>query len=570
MSDSHTSDSARETPTQRVRRALARISEVDRPEIWITLRAEADLLGDAASVEARIAAGEQLPLAGRLVAVKDNIDVAGLPTTAAHPAFRFDPETDSPAVARLRAAGAVVLGKTNLDQFATGLVGSRSPYGAVRSAHFPDRVSGGSSSGSAVAVALGIVDISLGTDTAGSGRVPAALNGIVGIKATRGLVPLDGVVPASRSYDCVTVFAAHLGPAVAAMKVAIGPSATDPQSRVWPADTPRSARAAPRVAVPRPEDLVSLDPERVDLFRKATERLRLAGAEIVELDLTPFLAAARLLYDGALVTERSAAYGEFLATHPEGADPTVARIAAAAAGRSGVAVVADQERLARFRVQAMASMDGIDALLVPTAPTHPTLAAVAAEPITENSKLGTFTNFMNLFDLCGVAVPAGQTSTGLFGVTVVARAFADQVAVDLAAELVDEAPAVITPDGAVLAVFGAHLSGQPLNHQLESVGARYLETTRTSAEYSMLALPGVMPKPGIVRSAPGAGTELECELWSLSPSGLGVFLAGLPAPMALGRTTLADGREVIGFACTDPAGPDVSSFGGWRAYLASR
>ncbi len=559
-----------ETPTERVLRAAQRIVEIDRPEIWIARRPEAELLAEAAQIEARLAAGDLLPLAGQLLAVKGNIDVAGLPTTAAHPAFARMPERDSSVVERLRAAGAIVLGSMNLDQFATGLVGSRSPYGAVRAAHHPDRISGGSSSGSAVAVALEVADIALGTDTAGSGRVPAALNGIVGIKATRGLVPTDGVVPASRSYDCVTVFARDLDAAAAAMRVAIGPSERDPLSRTWPADAPLGGPAVPRIAVPRADDLEPLDDERLALFAASVQKLRDAGAEIIEIDLTPFLASAKLLYEGALVAERAAAYGTFLAEHPEGADPTVARIAGAAAGRAATELVRDQERVDEYRVIARGVLGGVTALLIPTAAGHPTLAEVAAEPIAANSRLGIYTNFMNLLDLAGVAVPAGSTSTGLFGVTVVVPAFHDQLALDIATLLVDPAatPPRLAPQGVALAVFGAHLTDQPLNGQLRQVGARFERDVLTAPDYAMLALPGPVAKPGIVRTARGEGTSLAAEVWSLSQAGLGEFLALLPQPMALGRITLDDGTEVLGFACTDPAGPDISEFGGWRSYLA--
>lgn len=546
----------------RITRAYARIAEVDRPEVWITLRPEADVLADAAAVD------PALPLAGLLVAVKDNIDVAGLPTTAAHPDFAYLPERSATAVQRLVDAGAVVLGKTNLDQFATGLVGTRSPYGAVRNSRFPDRISGGSSSGSAVAVALGIVDFALGTDTAGSGRVPAALNGLVGIKSTRGIVPVDGVVPACRSYDCVTVFAPTLALATTVTAVMAGPSELDPVSRPWPADVVLAASPTPRVAIPRAEFLTGLSAERRELFTASVDRLREQGVEIGEIDLAPFLACAKLLYEGALVAERYAAYGDFVASHPEHADPTVARIVAGAAERVGYDVILDQDRVARYRLETDALLAGFDAMLVPTAPEHPTLAEVAAEPIAVNSRMGTFTNFMNLLDMAGVAVPAGETTDGLFGVTVVVRGFDDQVAIDLAALLTDESSEVLPTGGIELAIFGAHLRGQPLNHQLVSRGARFVDETRTSADYRMHALPGPLPKPGVVRVAAGTGTALAGELWSISPAALGTFLAELPQPMSLGRITLDDGREVLGFSCTFPEGPDISEFGGWVNYLA--
>jgi allophanate hydrolase len=557
------------TAVFQARQAYTRIREVDRPEVWITLRDEADVLADAEAIDRRVADGETLPLAGTVFAVKDNIDVAGLPTTAGHPDFARVPDRSATVVERLVAAGAVVLGKANLDQFATGLVGTRSPYGAVRNSVFPDRISGGSSSGSAVAVGLGIADFSLGTDTAGSGRVPAALNGIVGIKSTRGIVPVDGVVPACRSYDCVTAFAPTVALATQVTSIMSGVSGLDPVSRAWPTDVALSAPPAPRIAVPAPEYLTGLSDERRGLFAAAARTLEAGGATIAEIDIAPFLDCAKLLYDGALVAERYAAYGDFVAAHPENADPTVARIVAGAGSRGGHDVIRDQDRVARYALETGELLAGFDAMLVPTAPEHPTLAEVAADPIGVNSRMGTFTNFMNLLDMAGVAVPAGETRDGLFGVTVVVRGFDDQVAIDLAGILTGEGPAVLAPAAGVeLAVFGAHLAGQPLNGQLVSRGARLISTVHSSADYRMYALPGAIAKPAVVRVEPQSGARLEGELWSLSPAALGTFLAGLPQPMSLGRITLDDGREVLGFGCAWPEGPDITRFGGWRSYLA--
>ena len=557
------------TASDRAGRAFQRIRETDRPELWITLRDESDVAAEAAAIDLRVAAGESLPLAGMLCAIKDNIDVAGLPTTAAHPEFARLPETSATVVLRLRAAGAIVLGKTNLDQFATGLVGTRSPYGAVRNSVFPDRISGGSSSGSAVAVALGIVDFALGTDTAGSGRVPAALNGIVGIKSTRGLVPVDGVVPACRSYDCVTAFAATVELATQVTSIMSGVSDVDPVSRAWPTDVALAAPPTPRIAIPAPEFLTALSAANRALFAASVDTLVAAGAMVAEIDIAPFLECAALLYDGALVAERYAAYGDFITAHPEGADPTVARIVAGAATRHGYDVVKDQDRVAHYRLEAERLLAGFTAMLVPTAPEHPTLAAVADDPIGVNSRMGIFTNFMNLLDLAGVAVPAGQTDDGLFGVTVVVRGFDDQIAIDLASILTGETPVVFPTGWIELAVFGAHLGGQPLNGQLVSLGARFLTAASTSDDYRMYALPGAVPKPGVVRVEPGTGVRLDGEIWAMSPAALGSFLAALPQPMSLGKIVLDDGREVLGFGCTWPQGEDISSFGGWRAYRAS-
>ena len=557
---------------ERVREAYRRSGEVDRPEVWIHLRPEAEALAEAEAVDARVAAGEELPLAGATLAVKDNIDVAGMPTTAACPAFAYQPATDATAVARLRAAGAVVLGKTNLDQFATGLVGTRSPYGAVRDAFRPEYVSGGSSSGSGAAVALGVADLALGTDTAGSGRVPAAFGGIVGLKPTRGLVPVGGVVPACRGLDCVSVFAPALAPAEAALALIAGPDPSDPLSRPLPADARLAAPPTPRVGVPEPQSLAALTPAARAAFAAAAERLREAGAELVGLDPEPFLAAGALLYGGAFVAERHAAVGEFVAAHREEVDPTVREIVLAAAAPTASELFADRERLDVLALAAHAAFESADALLFPTTTRQPTIAAVEAEPVAANSALGAYTNFVNLLDLCAVAVPAGEADGGRFGVTVVAPAFADAVAADVAARLVGEQlPAGPAAGGRGIELFvaGAHLSGQPLNHQLTERGARLLGPARTAPAYRLFALDTEPPKPGVVRVGEG-GAALPGELWLLSPAALGSFLAGVPQPMALGEVRLEDGRGVVGFLCEPAAlegARDITAHGGWLAYL---
>jgi allophanate hydrolase len=422
--------------TERVEAAYERIAEVERPEVWIALRRLAHARADAAAIDERVAAGEQLPLAGATIAVKDNIDVAGMPTTAGCPAYAYAPAASAPAVCRLAAAGAIVLGKTNLDQFATGLVGTRSPYGVVRDARRPAYVSGGSSSGSAVAVALGIADLALGSDTAGSGRVPAAFQGVVGVKPTRGLVPTLGVVPACRTLDCVSVFARELAEAELAVDLMTGPAPGDPTARSWPAGAPLAAPPAPRVARPAAATLTELTPAGVRAFEAAADALAAAGAELVEIDLEPFLEAGRMLYEGAFVAERFDAVGAFVVAHHDEVDPTVGAIIAAAGSIPASAVAADHERLETLRLAAGRELAGADALLVPTAPFQPTIAEVAAEPLAVNTRLGTYTNFCNLLDMAAVAVPAGEADGGQFGVTVMAPAFADRVANDVARLLV--------------------------------------------------------------------------------------------------------------------------------------
>jgi allophanate hydrolase len=542
----------------RVRAAYARVGAFDRPEIWIDLRAQPEVEAEARAIDDRVAAGEQLPLAGSLFAVKGNIDVAGLPTTAGCPAYAYRPETDAPVVARLRAAGAIVLGTTNLDQFATGLVGTRSPHGAVRNAHDPSRISGGSSSGSAVAVALGIVDLALGTDTAGSGRVPAAFNGIVGLKPTRGLVPTEGVVPACASIDCVTVFARTLPEAERALSFM-----TSPPARELP-PLPQRTPGPWRIAVPSRDQLGELDEGWAEAYERAVEQLRSAGADLRTLDLTPFTEAAAMLYEGAFVAERYTAVGSFVdkatADGVEGLDPTVTGIITRARDIPAHQLYADLDRLASLRTRALTELADADALLLPTTPGHPTLTEVAADPLGANARLGRFTNSTNLFDLAAVAVPAGEAAGLPFGVMLIGPAFTDDRLARIAGLLQPEAH---------LAVVGAHLTGQPLNPQLLALGARLDRTTTTAPVYRLHALRTTPPKPGLVYVGEG-GAPIEAEVWRLPAEGLGRLLATLPRPMALGTVELADGTRTPGFLCEPTAltdAEDITQYGGWRAYL---
>ncbi|MCX4975879.1 allophanate hydrolase [Streptomyces sp. NBC_00620] len=546
----------------RVQRAYARIEATDRPELWIDLRPQAEVDQEARTIDERVAAGEHLPLAGKLLAAKGNIDVAGLKTTAGCPAYAYTPEGDAPAVARLRAAGAIVLGTTNLDQFATGLVGTRSPHGAVRNAYDPARISGGSSSGSAVAVALGIVDLALGTDTAGSGRVPAAFNGIVGLKPTRGLVPTTGVVPACASLDCVTVFARTLPEAEQALAYMTSPSGRD-----LPA-LPQRTPGPWRIAVAAPEQLGELDKGWAAAYEAAVAQLTAAGAELRTLDLTPFTEAAAMLYEGAFVAERYTAVGSFvdklITEGGEGLDPTVAGIITRARDIPAHQLYADQDRLADLRTRALAQLGDADALLLPTAPGHPTLAEVAADPLGANARLGRFTNSTNLFDLAAVAVPAGMVDGLPFGVMLIGPAFTDERLARIAGLLQPQLR---------IAVLGAHLSGQPLNPQLLSLGAELERTTTTAPVYRLHALSTTPPKPGLVHvGTEDPGAAIEAEVWRLPAEGLGRLLAELPRPMTLGRVELTDGSHVPGFLCEPSAlegAEDITTHGGWRAYLRS-
>jgi allophanate hydrolase len=559
------------TAADRVHAAFDRIDAVDRPEVWITLRDRAAVVAEAQAVD------PALPLAGMLVAVKDNIDVAGLPTTAASRSYAYTPTADATAVARLRAAGAVVVGKTNLDQFATGLVGTRSPFGAVRNAWDPTRISGGSSSGSATTVALGIVDFALGTDTAGSGRVPAALNHLVGVKPTKGLVPNTGVVPACRSQDCVTVFARSLDLARTATELMAGPDGIDPLARPDAALVDGSLvvlPAVPRIAVPLPSQLEGLAPGWADAFGQAVDRFRALGHEVVEVDIAPLLDAAALLYEGAFVAERYAAVGAHIEANRDrigdDLDPTVARIVLGGATPTAAELFADQERLDAFGAAGRAALDGTTALLTPTTTWHPTLAEVAADPVGANSRMGRYTNFANLLDMASLAVPAGFVDGLPFGVMLTGPAFSDRRLAALGA-------AFAAPTVDVMVV-GAHLRDQPLNGQLVSAGGTFVREARTASDYRLYALDTVPPKPGLVRtrsvaSDTGAaapdGAGIAGEVWRLPAAGFGTFVAALPAPMAIGTVTLDDGTDVTGFtveAVAVEGAEDITHHGGWRTY----
>lgn len=576
------------TVTDRVRAALAGIDAVDRPEIWVAVRTPEELLAEAADIDARVRDGEELPLAGLLLAVKNNVDVAGIHTTAACPGYSYLPEQDAEAVRRLRAAGAVVLGSTNLDQFATGLVGTRSPYGAVRDSRRPEYISGGSSSGSAVAVALGLADIAIGTDTAGSGRIPAGLQGIVGIKPTLHVVSTDGVVPACRSWDTVTILARDLTTAELAMGVMAG------DAREWPSDVRLAAPSRPRVAFPA--ELPELSPAWAAEFSRQVQRLEASGVDVAPLPIDLFLQAARLLYDGALVAERYAAVGSFVDAqsaegNAAGLDPTVSGIIRRAGALSAHDYVADTGRLAALKQAALAQLEGFDALLLPTAPLHPLLAEVAADPVGVNSRMGTYTNCCNLFDMCAVAVPAGEVDGAQFGLTVVGRTFDDAVVADIARriEFTPAPPALFTsgsaatPDsarkpwplaagaqGIPLVVMGAHRRGQVLAPDVEKLGGYWDGPVRTAPRYRMVTLDTQPPKPGVYRS--DEGRELVGERWILSAAALGQFLAALPEPMLLGSIQLNDGTSAIGFACDSVAATssqDITHHEDWLIALSA-
>ncbi|TAJ29521.1 allophanate hydrolase [Bosea sp. (in: a-proteobacteria)] len=558
--------------------------------IFIALRPEAEVVAEAERLQAEGPRGRRLW--GVPIAVKDNIDVAGLPTTAACPAFAYSPEQDASAVARLRAQGAIVIGKTNLDQFATGLNGTRSPYGTPRNAMRGDLVPGGSSSGSASAVAAGIVPVALGTDTAGSGRVPAGLQNIVGLKPSVGLVPSAGLVPACRTLDCISVFGLTVEDAWAVLDVMSGLDPADPFSRGLPLGRPGAAPPAIRLGVPRPADRdFAGDPAAKASFEAALERAQRLGAEIVTLDFTPFYETARLLYDGPWVAERWLAIRDLYQREPDAILPVIRQVIAGRPLPDAAAAFAARYRLAELALAAKATLKSVDALMVPTAPRPVTLTEMAADPVGANSMLGRYTNFVNLLDLCALALPATLAHDGTAaGVTLIApaghdaalaafgRAFQAASGLPLGATELPLPPQADwppsgTPGTIEIAVVGAHLSGMPLNGELTSLGGCFVRATTTTADYHLYALPGGPPmRPGLVRTAERGG-EIAVEIWSLPPEGFGRFVAGIPAPLGIGTLALADGTRVKGFLCeqigTQDA-RDITGFGGWRAFVAAQ
>jgi allophanate hydrolase len=550
-------------PVAAVERARARIRDWDDPALFLARVPEAALRAEAARLAAEGPRGRALY--GRTVVVKDNIDVAGLPTTAACPAYAYTPAEDAPAVARLRAAGAIVLGKVNLDQFATGLVGVRSPHGAPRNALDPALIPGGSSSGSAAAVAAGIADLSLGTDTAGSGRVPAACNGIVGLKPSLGLVPTSGVVPACRSLDCVSVFARSLGEAAAALAVLAGPEAADPYARAAPPGWRALGAEAgvARIVLPRAEDLVFDTPDDAARFAAAATAL---GATR-RVAIAPFLALAKRLYDGAWVAERSAALRGILTGQPEALHPVTRTILEAGLCRLTIDAFDDFHAVAETRLLARDLFAEAEALLLPTVPGVPTLAEIAAAPIAGNSRLGTYTNFVNLLDLCAVSVPAGRRGDGRpVGVTLVGPAWSEARLLAIAACLTGEAlpAAPLAPRETALFCIGAHMSDLPLNHQVTSLGGRFLRTARTAPAYRLFALGN---RPGMIRGGEGA---IAGEVWALPTSAIGALLAQVPPPLGFGSVELEDG-PCLGFlaeAAGVAGAEEITALGGWRAHLA--
>ena len=578
--------SATTSPAETVARSFARIRAHNDPAIFISLREEKDAIAEAEGLGRKSA--NALPLFGVPVAVKDNIDVKGLPTTAACPAFSYQPAHDATAVARLRAAGAIVIGKTNLDQFATGLVGVRSPYGIPVNPIRGDLVPGGSSSGSAVAVSAGLVPLALGTDTAGSGRVPAMLNNIVGLKPSLGMVSTAGVVPACRTLDCVSVFSLTVDDAVTALAAMAGPDPADPFSRDRPLRDLAPFPPKLRLDVPRNGQLIFFG-DRVSeaAYGEALKRWTALGAELVEFDMEPFYETARLLYEGPWVAERYLVIRNLLASSPDAIHPVTREITAAGSRLTAAETFSALYRLQGLRKIAERTFANMDAIVLPTAPTVYSTAQVLANPIELNSRLGTYTNFVNLLDLCGLALPSAIRSDDIpFGITLLAPAGNDALLASIGrvfhadSKLKVGARGLAQPPLAPLrasaggdlaiAVVGAHLSGMALNGELTALGGRMLEAAVTAPDYQLFALATTPPKPGMLRVASGKGSAIELEVWALSAAAFGQFVAAIPPPLSIGTIKLSDGRNVKGFlveAAAIDGARDISAFGGWRAYM---
>ncbi|CAM3589433.1 Allophanate hydrolase [Vibrio aerogenes CECT 7868] len=541
---------------------------------------------------------DDLPLYGVPFAIKDNIDLAGLPTTAGCDAYRYHPESSAFVVELLIAAGAIPIGKTSLDQFATGLVGTRSPWGATQNSFDPAYISGGSSAGSAVAVATGQVMFALGTDTAGSGRVPAAFNNLFGLKPTKGVLSCQGVVPACRTLDCVTFFTGNADDLSLLHQLA---AVTDPQDSYSRPFTPEqqtvlpSTTTKPELTKPIPTKWQGLkvgvpDQSQLNFFgnhayqaqyEQVLTQLKKMGAELVPFDLNPYLEAARLLYDGPWVAERYAAIEAFYKADPSRCLPVIQTIIGQAENLSAAQTFKAMYQLQDYKVICDQQLATVDVVITPTAGTIYTIEEVNQNPVTLNSHLGYYTNFMNLLDYSAIAIPGGFTPEGLpFGFTLFAPAFADRALISLADAWQKTAHLPVGATGLYpdpqsrldLLVCGAHMQGLPLNHQLTELGGALKQATQTAACYQLYALAGSPPaRPGLVRNK-ADGVSLDVEVWSLPLSAVGAFLSQIPHPLGLGSVELASGEWVKGFIC-EPAGleeaENISHFGGWRGYLES-
>jgi allophanate hydrolase len=577
------------TPAQTIARSYQRIRAHNDPAVFISLRDETEALAEAEALAAKGA--DALPLLGVPVAIKDNIDAQGLATTAACPAFAYSPAQDSAAVSKLRAAGAIIIGKTNLDQFATGLVGVRSPYGIPVNPVRADLIPGGSSSGSAVAVSAGLVPLALGTDTAGSGRVPAMLNNIVGLKPSLGLISNAGLVPACRTLDCISVFSLTVDDAMTALAAMAGSDGADPFSRDRPLGAVSAFPGQFRLGVPRNGQLIFFGDRAAEkAYGEALERWTSLGATLVEFDLEPFYETARLLYEGPWVAERYLVIRDLLASSPDSIHPVTREITAAGARLTAADTFASLYRLQALRRTAERAFGHFDAMVLPTAPTAYSTAQVLANPVELNSRLGTYTNFVNLLDLCGLALPAAMRGDGIpFGITLLApagddaklasigRVFHADTGLKMGAKGLTQPALAALPaaigDEITIAVVGAHLSGMALNGELQALGGRLIEVATTAPDYQLYALDTTPPKPGMLRVDAGGGSSIKLELWALSAAAFGKFVAAIPPPLGIGTIRLADGRGAKGFVVEPVAiegARDISSFGGWRAFMAEK
>lgn len=563
---------------------IARIDGYDDPALWIFRPPTAEVLAKARTLDETGCA--ERPLAGMTFAVKDNIDVAGWPTTAACPDFSYQAEASARVIELLEAAGAVCVGKTNLDQFATGLVGVRSPQGTPRNVIAPDRIPGGSSSGSAVAVAAGLVDFALGTDTAGSGRVPAACNGIVGLKPTPGLVSARGVVPACRSLDCVSIFARDIGTAARVLDVIAAYDADDSYCVRPFGNHGHIANAAPirRLAVPTRQWRQFDGPSWSDLFDSAIAQAQARGAEIVEVDFSVLDEVQKLLYEGPWLAERLAAVGDFASANPDSLYPITKTILEKGAELTAVDAFRGMYRLKELARQAERIFETCDGLLVPSVPEVYSLDEIAADPIGLNSRLGTYTNFVNLLGWSALAIPFAKDARGLsFGVTLIGPAFsearlcasAQTLFADGSAEQISsfEFTGPSDQSSILIAVAGAHMRGLALNHQLRDLGASFVESAETAQTYRMYLLKneGLPPRPGLVRTLGAEGCAIAVEVWSLPIDKMGHFMGHVRPPLAIGTIELGDGRQMAGFVCEGHAAQiseDISHHGSWRSFLA--
>lgn len=582
------------SPTDQVERYLAQCRDPDWAGVWIAqvradrLRQQARHLEERRRLDAESIA--RLPLYGVLFAVKDNIDVAGMPTTAGCPAFAYTPACSAPVVMRLEAAGAILVGKTNLDQFATGLVGTRSPYGAVPNTFKPEYIAGGSSAGSAVAVARGLVHFALGTDTAGSGRVPAGLNNVVGLKPSRGLISARGVVPACQSLDCVSIFALTVPDATVVLQATRGFDSADPYARHLDL-APDACPMRFRFGIPDTNHLEFFgDTHAQASFEHSVTLLKFLGGEAVEIDFAAFLEAAALLYEGPWVAERLSALREFFAAQASAIHEVVRTIIGGGARYSAVDLFDGLTRIEVLKKRVAPLLASVDVLVVPTVPTVYMRAQVLAEPYQTNRHLGYYTNFANLLDLAALAVPTCLRADGLpAGVTLMQQAGSDLMLADLGARLHRAAGLPLGATGQPLpqdsgeipygdtvdvAVVGAHLSDQPLNHQLTERAGRLMRACHTAPHYRLYALPNsTPPKPGLVRDVASAGHAIEVEIWRLPVRHYGSFVVLIPSPLGIGRIELEDGSWVQGFVCESWAlagAEEISHCGGWRGWLAHR